>query len=67
MCTGERDPVILKTFHVDLSAICQGRWDDLPLQNWTPGGVEQERREVRDHVTWRPCVGSYTSEAKRKQ
>ena len=43
MCTVERDPVILKTFHADLPAMCQGRWDDVPPQNWTPGGVNQER------------------------
>lgn len=43
MCTVERDPVILKTFDADLPAICQGRWDDMPPQNWTPGGVHRER------------------------
>ena len=49
MCTVERDPVILKTFHADLPAMCQGRWDDVPPQNWTPGGVNQERWETLSH------------------
>ena len=47
MCTVERDPVILKTLHADLPAMCQGRWDDVPTQNWTRRDERPCHLEVR--------------------